>query len=146
MKRFALLLALAATPAYAVSDPAEMLPTPALEQRAEQVGRQLRCLVCQNESIEDSNADLARDLRRIVRARIAAGDSDDATQAWVVARYGDFVRLKPPVNALTAALWASPILALLAGLAAAFWARRPTAGPTPLSPDERARLDALTRS
>lgn len=146
MKRLALALLLCATPALAVSDPAEMLPTPALEQRAEQVGRQLRCLVCQNESIEDSNADLARDLRRIVRARIAAGDSDDATQAWVVARYGDFVRLKPPVNTLTAILWASPVLALLAGLAAAFWTRRPTASPAPLSPDERARLDALTQS
>ena len=89
-----------------------MLPNPAQEARAEQVGRQLRCLVCQNESIEDSNADLARDLRHLVRARIAAGDTDQQATDWVVARYGDFVRLRPPVNLMTAALWGSPVLAV----------------------------------
>ena len=142
------LLALAllfATPAHAVSDPAEMLPNPALETRAEQVGRQLRCLVCQNESIEDSNADLARDLRRLVRARIAGGDTDDAATAWVVARYGDFVRLSPPFNAATAVLWASPVIAVLAGLGLALMARRRAPAPAaPLTEAERRRLDALT--
>ena len=145
-------LALAASflvcvPAYAVSDPAEMLPDPTLEARAEQVGHQLRCLVCQNESIEDSNADLAKDLRRLVRGRIAAGDGDDQATAWVVARYGDFVRLRPPVTAVTAVLWASPVLAVLAGLGFALMARRRAPAPAaPLSEAERRRLDALTGS
>ena len=134
-----------ATPAWAVSDPAEMLPNPAQEARAEQVGRQLRCLVCQNESIEDSNADLARDLRRMVRTRISAGDTDDGATAWVVARYGDFVRLRPPVTAATAFLWASPILAVLAGLGFALLSRRRAPAPAdPLTEAERRRLDALT--
>lgn len=134
-----------ATPAWAVSDPAEMLPNPAQEARAEQVGRQLRCLVCQNESIEDSNADLARDLRRMVRTRISAGDTDDGATAWVVARYGDFVRLRPPVTATTAFLWASPVLAVLAGLGFALLSRRRAPAPAdPLTEAERRRLDALT--
>ena len=144
MIRWVLLALLLATPASAVSDPAEMLPNPALETRAEQVGRQLRCLVCQNESIEDSNADLARDLRRMVRSRIAAGDSDAATTQWVVARYGDFVRLRPPVNGITALLWGSPVLAVLAGLGFALWSRRRAAAVAPLSEAERARLADLT--
>jgi cytochrome c-type biogenesis protein CcmH len=138
-------LMLLATPAYAVSDPAEMLPNPAQEARAEQVGRQLRCLVCQNESIEDSNADLARDLRGKVRGRIAAGDSDEAATAWVVARYGDFVRLRPLVTATTAVLWASPVLAVLAGLSFALLSRRRAPAPAaPLTDAERRRLDTLT--
>ena len=107
---------LIAGPALAISDPAEMLPNPAQEARAEQIGRQLRCLVCQNESIEDSGADLARDLRTIVRQRVVAGDTDRQVTAWMVARYGDFVRLRPPFNAVTALLWLSPILALGIGL------------------------------
>ena len=143
--RWLLLFLALSGPALAVSDPSEMLPDPALEARAEAVGRQLRCLVCQNESIEDSNAGLARDLRRIVRTQIGAGATDDATQAWVVARYGDFVRLRPPFNALTAFLWASPVLAVLGGLGAALWTRRRPAVVAPLSDDERTRLDALIR-
>jgi len=134
-----------ATPAHAVSDPAEMLANPAQEARAEQVGRQLRCLVCQNESIEDSRAGLAKDLRAKVRGRIAAGDTDDAATAWVVARYGDFVRLRPPFTGTTAVLWASPVLAVLAGLGFALMARRraPVAA-APLTEAERQRLDSLT--
>ena len=142
--RALLLLLLLTGPALAVSDPAEMLPNPAQETRAEQVGRQLRCLVCQNESIEDSNADLARDLRRLVRSRIAAGDTDEATTQWVVARYGDFVRLRPPVNGVTALLWGSPIVALLAGLGFALWSRRRPVSVTPLTEAERRRLADLT--
>ena len=139
--------AVLAGPAHAVSDPAEMLKNPAQEQRAEQVGRQLRCLVCQNESIEDSGADLARDLRAIVRQRVTAGDSNKQIIAWMVARYGDFVRLRPPFNAVTALLWLSPVLAVGAGLALALAGRsRKLAGPAPLTEAERARLADLTRS
>lgn len=143
--RTLVLLMLLAGPAWAISDPAEMLPDSRQEARAEAVGRQLRCLVCQNESIEDSNADLAKDLRRLVRQRISAGETDDQAVAWVVARYGDFVRLRPPVNAVTALLWGSPLLAVGAGAAAVFFARRRRpAGPAPLSEAERARLAELT--
>jgi cytochrome c-type biogenesis protein CcmH len=124
-----------------------MLPNRAQEERAEAVGRLLRCLVCQNESIEDSNADLAKDLRHLVRQRIAAGDTDQQATAWVVARYGDFVRLKPPVNAVTALLWGSPVLALGVGGAAVLLARRRRAGPPPpLSEAERVRLAELTQA
>ena len=135
-----------AAPAFAVSDPAEMLPNRAQELRAEAIGGQLRCLVCQNQSIEDSNADLARDLRRIVRSRVAAGDSDRQVIGWVVARYGDFVRLRPPFRPLTWLLWFSPALALGAGAAAVFLARRRHAAPpAPLTEDERAKLAELLR-
>ena len=145
MGRVVVLLLLLAGPAFAVSDPAEMLPDPAQEARAERVGRQLRCLVCQNESIEDSGADLARDLRGLVRARIAGGDTDRQATEWVVARYGDFVRLRPPFTAMTALLWASPVLAVGAGLWLALVARRRApAAPAPLDEAERARLAELT--
>jgi cytochrome c-type biogenesis protein CcmH len=130
--------------AHALSDPAEMLANPAQEARAEAVGRQLRCLVCQNESIEDSGADLAKDLRQIVRQRVTAGDSDQQIMDWMVARYGNFVRLQPPFNALTALLWASPLVAVLLGFGVVFAARR--ARPVALSPldaQEQARLRQL---
>ena len=140
-------LLLLAGPAHAISDPAEMLPNPAQENRAEQIGRQLRCLVCQNESIEDSGADLARDLRHIVRQRVAAGDTDTQVTAWMVARYGDFVRLRPPFNAVTALLWLSPVVAVAIGLGLMLLGRRnqPPA-PKPLSEAEQARVADLTRS
>lgn len=130
--------------AHAISDPAEMLPDPRQEARAETIGRQLRCLVCQNESIEDSGADLARDLRHIVRQQVAAGKTDHDVIAWMVARYGNFVRLSPPFDALTFLLWGSPLIALLLGAGAALWAaRQRRSGPAPLTPDEQARLAAL---
>ncbi len=145
MKALFLLALLWSGTAFAISDPAEMLPNPAQEARAENVGRQLRCLVCQNESIEDSNADLARDLRRIVRARIATGDTDNQAIEWVVARYGDFVRLRPPINAATAVLWASPVLAVLAGLGFALMSRRRAhLVSEPLTEAERSRLADLS--
>jgi cytochrome c-type biogenesis protein CcmH len=133
-----------ATPAHALSDPSEMLPNPAQESRAEAVGSQLRCLVCQNESIEDSGADLAKDLRHIVRQRVVAGDSDQQIMDWMVARYGNFVRLSPPFNALTALLWASPLVAVLlaAGVVVAARRARPTL-PKPLDSEEQARLRHL---
>lgn len=145
MIRLLLLLLTLAGPAWAISDPAEMLKDPAQEARAEQVGRQLRCLVCQNESIEDSNADLAKDLRHLVRRRIAEGDTDRQATDWVVARYGDFVRLRPPVNFMTAALWGSPVIAVAFGLGLALILRRRAAAPPPpLTDAERARLAELT--
>ena len=147
LRQAALALFLLTTPALAISDPAEMLPNPAQESRAEALGRTFRCLVCQNESIEDSGADLARDLRRLVRARIAAGDTDAQVTDHLVARYGDFVRLRPPLNPVTALLWASPLLALAGGLAAVLLARRRrTPEAAPLSGAERDRLADLTRS
>lgn len=143
----ALLLLLAAppfAPAFAVDDPAEMLKDPAAEARAEHIGQQLRCLVCQNESIEASSADLARDLRRIVRQRVTAGDSDQQVIDWMVARYGDFVRLRPPFEPLTLLLWGIPALALLAGGAAAFLGLRRRRPPLPaLTEAEQARLRTL---
>jgi len=140
------MLLLLAGPAFAVSNPAEMLPDRAQEQRAEAIGHQLRCLVCQNESVEDSDADLARDLRRIIRTRVQAGDSDQQVIDWMVARYGDFVRLKPPFDAQTLVLWFAPALALLVGLGAVLVSRRRRpAPPAPLSSDERRRLAELTK-
>jgi cytochrome c-type biogenesis protein CcmH len=121
-----------------------MLPDPAQEARAEAVGGQLRCLVCQNESIEDSGADLAKDLRHIVRQRVVAGDNDQQIMDWMVARYGNFVRLSPPFNALTALLWASPLVAVGLGFGAVVASRRSrVATPVPLDPEEQARLRHL---
>jgi len=131
------------TPAWAISDPAEALPNAAQEARAVELGGQLRCLVCQNESIEDSGADLARDLRHIVRQHIAAGETDAQIIAWMVARYGDFVRLRPPFRLSTALLWASPLLALLLAGGLALGLRRRAAPPPPLSDAEQQRLAHL---
>ena len=136
-----------AAPAGAVSSPAELMADPAQESRAEAIGKQLRCMVCQNESVEESEADLARDFRRIIRTRVAAGESDAAIIGWMTARYGDFIRLRPPFNALTAALWGAPALALLIGGGAAFLGRRRRAAlPPSLSDEERQRLAELLRS
>ncbi len=140
-----LLLALPVT-AGAVSNPSEMLPDRAQEQRAEAIGHQLRCLVCQNESVEESEADLARDLRRIIRERVVAGDTDGQVIDWMVARYGDFVRLTPPVIWATLLLWGAPVLALtIAVLAVVLTRRRAGAAPPPLSADEQRRLAELLK-
>jgi len=140
-----MLLALAGG-AHAI-DPGEQLADPALEARARALSKELRCLVCQNESIDDSNADLARDLRRIVRERLVAGDSDGAVKQYLVARYGDFVLLEPPVKLKTYALWFGPALVLALGaLGMVIYFRRRRAlppAPPPLSPDEQRRLAAL---
>lgn len=130
--------------AGAVSNPAEMLPNRAEELRAEAIGDQLRCLVCQNESVEQSDADLAKDLRRIIRQRVAAGDTNEQVIAWMVARYGNFIRLRPPFEPMTLVLWLAPLIALLVGAAAVLLARRRiTAPPEPLTPAERQRLSDL---
>ena len=143
----ATLLLLAAPALGAVGRPEDRLPDPALESRAQQIGRELRCMVCQNESIEDSDADLARDLRRIVRERIVAGDDTAAVMRFVHERYGDFVLLRPPFNAVTALLWGMPLIAFGGGIAFIMLRRRrPVAiDPVPLTEAERRRIAELER-
>jgi cytochrome c-type biogenesis protein CcmH len=149
MKRLMALLLLLASPAFA-TDPGEMLKDPALEARARDIGRELRCVVCQNQSIDDSNAEVARDMRRAVRERLLAGDSDQQVRAFMVARYGDYVLLKPPFRTATLVLWlGAPLVLLLAGGALVIAARRRrvvAAAPPPLSDDERRRVDKLLAS
>ena len=146
----ALALSLAAVSAGAVN-PDEMLDDPALEARAREISKGLRCLVCQNQSIDDSDADLARDLRVLVRERLVAGDSDGQVIDYVVSRYGDFVLMRPPFKATTYVLWLGP--ALIGGLGilamVAFYRRRTAAAagvraaPPPLTEDEKRRLETL---
>lgn len=154
MRQLALTLAAVvalAVPPVLAADPSEMLADPKLEARAQHLGKELRCLVCQNESIEDSNADLAKDLRIIVRERIAGGQTDEQVRSFVVDRYGDYVLLKPPFKASTLVLWVGPFVFLLVGLAAlvAFFRRRGVTAappaPAPLSAEEKRRLDALLK-
>jgi cytochrome c-type biogenesis protein CcmH len=119
MRRLALaflLSWLAAVPAFAVQ-PDEILKDPALEARARDLSRELRCMVCQNQSIDDSDAPLARDLRILVRERLVAGDSNEAVLGYLTARYGDFVLLRPRFAWHTALLWLLPAVLLMAGLA-----------------------------
>lgn len=145
----ALSLICAALPgaAFAV-DPDEMLADPALETRAREISKQLRCLVCQNQSIDDSQADLARDLRVLVRERLKAGDSDKQVIDYVVARYGDFVLLRPPVNDQTLGLWFGPLALAVAGFGgiALYFARRRKAAPATLTEAERKRVEELLNS
>jgi cytochrome c-type biogenesis protein CcmH len=131
-------------------EPTEMLKDPALEARARTIGQALRCVVCQNQSIDDSSAEVARDMRRAVRDRLTVGDSDDQVFAYMVARYGDYVLLKPPFKTGTLVLWlGGPLLLVVAGTALLFAARRrarrTVAPPQPLSAEERRRLDALLK-
>ncbi|HVR67009.1 MAG TPA: cytochrome c-type biogenesis protein [Verrucomicrobiae bacterium] len=141
---------LTAAPAAIAVEPGEMLNDPALEARAREISKELRCLVCQNQSIDDSSADLARDLRLIVRQRLTAGDSDDQVLQYVTDRYGDFVLLRPPVKPATLVLWLAPPLLLIAGavLSVAYLRRRqrPGAEVRPLSPEERQQVDALLKT
>ena len=137
-------LLLFATAAHAV-EPSEMLKDPALEARARAISQELRCLVCQNQSIDDSNADLAHDLRVIVRERLVAGDSDQQVKDYLVARYGDFVLLDPPFRARTLILWLGPaaLLAFGAVVIAIVLRRRYREAPAPLSEEESRRLARL---
>jgi len=142
-----LLLLAAASPAAAV-DPGEMLADPTLEARARDISKDLRCVVCQNQSIDDSDAQLARDLRILVRERLAAGGTDDEVVDYVVSRYGDFVLLKPPFKLSTYALWIGPAVIFVAGVLAliVFYRRRAgvvEAAPPPLSAEESRRLERL---
>jgi cytochrome c-type biogenesis protein CcmH len=129
-------------------EPGEMLKNPALEKRAREISKHLRCLVCQNQSIDDSNADLARDLRILVRERLTKGDSDEQVVNYIVSRYGDFVLLRPPVKPATYALWFGPALILLiAGFGVVVFLKRrrdgAAAGAKPLDAAEKERLEAL---
>jgi cytochrome c-type biogenesis protein CcmH len=136
-----------ATPALAVT-PDEVLADPALEARARAISVQLRCLVCQNQSIDDSDADLARDLRVLVRERLMAGDTDEEVIDFIVARYGEFVLLQPRFSLRNAALWATPVVLLLAGGAFLLLAtrRRRAAAAGGLTAEEDAALEKLLRS
>jgi cytochrome c-type biogenesis protein CcmH len=139
---------LSATPLFAV-EPAEMLKDPALEARARVLSKELRCMVCQNQSIDDSEAPLAHDLRVLVRERLTAGDSDAQVKDFLVARYGEFVLLKPPLSWHTAALWGLPPAILLLGVVAivvVIGRRRSAAGPSEpvnLTAAEEKRLSEL---
>lgn len=137
------------TPALAV-EPGEMLGDPVLEARARALSKEFRCVVCQNQSIDDSNADIAHDMRLLVRERLQAGDTDAQVVDYMVARYGDYVLLKPPFQTNTLALWIGPPLMALviAALALLFFRtyqreRADRGGPEPLSQADREQLDAL---
>jgi len=143
----AAMMGLAAASALAI-EPGERLADPALEARARALSGELRCLVCQNQSIDDSNADLAHDLRVLIRERLSAGDSDAQVLQFMVHRYGDFILLRPPVKPETYLLWFGPFVVLALGaLGAALYLRRsrraPQQAPAPLSPDEQRRLQKL---
>jgi len=139
-------------PALAV-EPDEMLKDPKLEARARRLSQELRCLVCQNESIDESNAPLARDIRILLRERLKAGDTDEEAIQFLVDRYGEYVLLKPRFALHTLFLWVGPFLVLLAGLIAAFiyMRRRVRAAPqaasaeAPLTEEERQRLQELLK-
>ena len=141
----ALLLSLWITAAAAVQ-PNEQLADPALETRAREISAGLRCLVCQNQSIDDSNAPLARDLRILVRDRLEAGDSDEEVRDYLVARYGDFILLRPRFAASTLLLWLTPVLVLAGGGILLFYVRRtgPSSGGS-LSAEEECRLARIRR-
>ena len=140
------LLLLTALPARAV-EPSEQLRNPALEARARAIGTGLRCLVCQNETIDESGASLAHDIRILLRERLTAGDTDEQAVRAIVDRYGEFVLLNPPVRPATYLLWFGPLLILLGGLlGGVVWLRRRAAtaeAPVPLTPEERGRLDTI---
>ncbi|HYP57062.1 MAG TPA: cytochrome c-type biogenesis protein [Beijerinckia sp.] len=148
--RFAFLVLLVLAPIRAMAvEPDEVLSDTKLEARARHLSAELRCMVCQNESIDESHADLARDLRLLVRERLKAGDSDAQIRAFLVRRYGDFILLKPPFKLETFLLWGAPFLVLLAG-GAAIWlfARRQHSqgqAVEGLTEAERVRLEALLR-
>jgi cytochrome c-type biogenesis protein CcmH len=131
--------------------PDEILADPALERRARDLSKELRCMVCQNQSIDDSDAPLARDLRILVRDRLKAGDSDGEVLDFLTARYGEFVLLKPRFSERTALLWLAPAAVLVIGVIALTLVfrrqRRPAPGatPAPLTVDEMRRLDELAR-
>jgi len=146
---FAMAALVSGTLALAV-EPDEMLDDPALEARARELSKVLRCVVCQNQSIDDSAADIARDMRLLVRERLVAGDTDSQTIDHMVARYGDYVLLRPPFQTNTLALWVGPplmavVVATLVLLFFRVYQREQGArtGPEPLTPTDRAQLDAL---
>jgi cytochrome c-type biogenesis protein CcmH len=149
MRALILALALIASPVLAVQ-PDEILPDAALEARARALSQNLRCLVCRNENIDDSNADLARDLRLLVRERLVAGDSDEAAIAFIVDRYGEYVLLNPTSRGSNLLLWiAGPLMLVLGGGVAATYLRRrrnaPESSSDRLSDDDEKRLAEILK-
>lgn len=149
MRRLVLILTLLAAPVWAVQ-PDEVLDDPALEARARELSKDLRCLVCRNESIDESNADLARDLRLLLRERLVAGDSDEQAMAFIVERYGEYVLLRPNTSGANWLLWAAGPLMLLVAAATGARYLRGRSGAVPaqeaaLSPEEQARLDEILK-
>lgn len=149
MKWLALALVLIAGPLWAL-DPSEMLPDPALEERARALDHDLRCVVCQSESVASSNANWAVDARRTIRELVSEGQSDEAVKAFFVARYGEFVLMNPPVRGSTWALWlAGPAMLLLASSVAVAYLRRRSPATAPqdagLSAEEEARLREILK-
>lgn len=142
------LLLVVTLPAFAV-EPGEQLRNPALEARARAISTGLRCLVCQNETIDESGASLAHDIRILLRERLTEGDTDEQAVKAIVDRYGEFVLLDPPVRPATYVLWFGPVVILLGGLLGGMvWLRRRNVAidaAVPLSPDERSRLDTIIR-
>jgi cytochrome c-type biogenesis protein CcmH len=148
MRRLALIfLLLLAVPAFAY-DASGALPDPAQEARARELFRELRCMVCQNQSIDDSDAPLAKDLRALVRERVAAGDSEEDIKDFLVDRYGEFVLLKPRFSGGTLILWAAPVAVLLLGVVFALGAsrrRKRQGAREELTAEEQKKLDAILR-
>ncbi|WP_170791035.1 cytochrome c-type biogenesis protein [Ruegeria lacuscaerulensis] len=149
MKRLFLIFALIASPLFAVQ-PDEVLDDPVLEQRARDLSTGLRCLVCRNESIDESNADLARDLRLLLRERLVAGDTDDEAIRFIVDRYGEYVLLKPTVTGSNLMLWlAGPIMLLIAAAMGWNFLRKRSdvqvAGSDTLSEAEKKRLEQILK-
>lgn len=144
--RIFLFLLMLASPAFAVQ-PDEILDDPVLEARARVISKELRCLVCRNENIDDSNAGLARDIRLLVRERLVAGDSNPEVLQYMVVRYGEFVLLRPTYSASNLVLWlAGPFLLLIGGgVALAFVRRKKVVGDNDLSEDEKKQLDKLLK-
>lgn len=148
MRRLILSIMLAASTAALAVQPDEQLDDPALEARAREISRDIRCVVCQSENIDDSNAPLARDLRLLVRERLLEGDSDKEATDFLVARYGDYVLLKPRVQTNTLLLWGAPLIAAVAAaaglLAALDGAKRRKKAPKALTDEEVEALNRLT--
>ena len=146
----AMLVVLATLPAAFAVQPDEVLSDPVLEARARELSAELRCLVCQNQSIDDSDAPLARDLRVLIRERLGQGETNSQVIDYLVSRYGEFVLLKPRLNARTILLWGGPFAILLIGSLVIFLRRRKGTGlavpEQALSADEQARLDDILKS
>tara|TARA_R110002124_G_scaffold9586_10_gene49260 strand:+ start:6633 stop:7094 length:462 start_codon:yes stop_codon:yes gene_type:complete len=146
LRAFALTMLLLCSGAALAVSPEEILDNPVLEQRAREISAGLRCLVCQNQSIDDSDADLAKDLRLLVRERLVAGDSDEAVRQYLVDRYGEYVLLNPRVNNHTLLLWiAAPALLLVGLVVLLVLGRRKTAVQPDLTSEEQSALDSLGR-